>query len=66
MALRSASSPAPVIQVVQNLPLSPPPGQLPGAGWSGPSAPPPARPGSPPPLVLPPRRGTCPDQDERR
>ena len=55
MALRSVNPAGPVVQVVQNLPSSPPPpAQLPGTRQSGPAGPP-SRPGSPPPLVLPPR-----------
>ena len=42
MALRSARPGPPAVQVVQNLPPSPPPAQLPPAGWPGaPGAPPP-------------------------
>ena len=66
MALRSARPAPPAVQIVQNLPPAPPPGQLPAAGWSAPPEPPPARPGSPPPLVLPPRPGSPPDQAERQ
>jgi Superinfection immunity protein len=55
MALRSAAPAAPAVQVVQNFPPACPPAQLSGAGWAGPSGPPPLRPGVPPPLVLPPR-----------
>jgi Superinfection immunity protein len=56
MALRSVNPTGPVVQLVQHLPLPPPPpAQLPGARWAGPAGPPPARPGSAPPLVLPPR-----------
>jgi len=55
MALRSVNPAGPVVQLVQHLPPSPPPGLLPGAGWAGPARPPPARSGSAPPLVLPPR-----------
>jgi Superinfection immunity protein len=55
MALRSVSPTGPVVQLVQHLPPPPPPpGPLPGARWAGPAGPP-ARPGSAPPLVLPPR-----------
>jgi len=57
MALRPVIPPGPAVQVVQNLPPSPPPpGQLPAAGWAGPPGAAPPRPGSPPPLVLPPRQ----------
>jgi Superinfection immunity protein len=66
MALRSARPAPPAVQIVQNLPPAPPPGQLPAAGWPVPPQPPPARPGSPPPLVLPPRPGSSPDQAERQ
>jgi hypothetical protein len=65
MALRSVRPAPPAVQIVQNLPSSPPPGQLP-AGWPVPLEPPPARPGSPPPLVLPPRPGSSPDQAGRQ
>jgi len=55
MALRPVTPPAPAVQVVQNFPPSPPPpGQLPAAGQAGPPVAP-LRPGTPPPLVLPPR-----------
>ncbi len=57
LALRSVRPAGPVVQVVQHFPPSPPAGpagQLPGAGWAGPAGPP-ARPGSAPPLLLPPR-----------
>jgi hypothetical protein len=64
MALRSARPAPPAVQIVQNLPPAPPPGQLPAADWLVPPEPPPARPGSPPPLVLPPRSGSPPDQAE--
>jgi hypothetical protein len=50
MALRSVRPAPPAVQIVQNLPPSPPP----------------ARPGSPPPLILPPRPGNSPDQADRR
>lgn len=64
MALRSgppAGPPGPVVQLVQTFPLSgpvpdpPPVAELPPAGWAGPPGPPPLRPDTPPPLVLPPR-----------
>jgi Superinfection immunity protein len=59
LALRSvnpASPAGPVIQLVQTLPPSlPPAAELPApADWAGPPGPPPPRPDSPPPLVLPP------------
>jgi Superinfection immunity protein len=66
MALRSARPGTPAVQVVQNLPPSPPPGQLPPPGWPAPPGAPPARPGVPPPLSLPPRPGSGQDPAERR
>jgi hypothetical protein len=54
MALRTVRPVPPAVQVVQNVP----PGQLPPPGWSGPPGVPPASPGAPPPLILPPRPGT--------
>jgi Superinfection immunity protein len=56
MALRTVRSAPPAVQVVQNIP----PGQVPSAGWSGPPGIPPASPGPPPPLTLPPHSGTGP------
>jgi hypothetical protein len=53
LALRPVYPATPVVQVVQNLPPAPPPGQFPGAGWSGPPGPPPPRAGPPPPLQPP-------------
>ena len=44
MALRSARPAPPAVQIVQNLPPAPPPGQLPAAGWPVPPEPPPAGP----------------------
>jgi Superinfection immunity protein len=66
MALRSARPAPPAVQVMQNLPPAPPPGQLPPAGWPAPPGTPPARPGVPPPLSLPPRPGSGQDPAERR
>jgi hypothetical protein len=66
MALRSVRPGPPAVQVVQNLPLSPPPGQLPPAGWPGAPGAPPAGHGFPPPLSLPPRPGSGQDPAERR
>ncbi len=60
MALRSARAGPPVVQVVQNLPPSPPP----PAGWPALPGPPPARPGFPPPLYLLPRPGSGQDPAE--
>lgn len=62
MALRSASPAGPLVQVVQNLPpvlppaphLPPSPPQPHAADWAGPPGLAPARPGSAPPLLLPP------------
>ena len=55
LALRSVQPGGPVIQLVQTFPHSlPPAAELPPAGWAGPPGPPPSRPDSPPPLVLPP------------
>lgn len=51
MALRSAPTAGPAVQVIQN--FAPPPTPAGGAGWPGPLP----RPGVPPPLVLPPRLG---------
>ena len=65
MALRSVRPGPPAVQVVQNLPPSPPPGRLPPAGWPVPPGAPPARPGVPPPLSLPPRPGSGQDPAER-
>ena len=66
MALRSARPGPPAVQVMQNLPPSPPPRRLPPAGWPVPPGAPPARPGFPPPLSLPPRPGSGQDPAERR
>jgi hypothetical protein len=66
MALRSVRPAPPAVQVMQNLPPSPPPGWLPPAGWPVPPEAPPARPGVPPPLSLPPRPGSGQDPAERR
>jgi hypothetical protein len=66
MALRSARPGPPGVQVMQNLPPSPPPGQLRPAGWPGAPGAPPARPGFPPQLSLPPRPGSGQDPAERR
>jgi Superinfection immunity protein len=66
MALRSARPGPPTVQVMQNLPPSPPPGQLPPAGWPGAPEAPSARPGFPPQLSLPPRPGSGQDPAERR
>jgi hypothetical protein len=55
MALRSVRPVPPAVQFVQSfpppLPLPPPP----GAGWARPPGPPLPRPGTPPPLAIPPR-----------
>ena len=64
MALRSVRPAPPAVQIVQNLPPAPPPGQLPARLARAAAAA--ARPGSPPPLVLPPRPGSPPDQAERQ
>jgi len=58
MALRSVRQSGPSVQIVQNLPAPPPPGQAgitPPAGpdWAGRHSPYPVRDGFPPPLVLP-------------
>jgi Superinfection immunity protein len=57
MAFRSADQASPVVHLVQNLqPPSPPPSAQPrNTGWAGPPLPPAPRPGSAPPLTLPPR-----------
>jgi hypothetical protein len=66
MSLRSVRPAPPAVQVMQNLPPAPPPGQLPPAGWPVPPGAPPARPGVPPPLSVPPRPGSGQDPAERR
>jgi hypothetical protein len=66
MSLRSVRPVPPAVQVMQNLPPSPPPGWLPPAGWPVPPGEPPPRPGFPPPLSLPPRPGSGQDPAERR
>jgi hypothetical protein len=66
MSLRSVRPAPPAVQVMQNLPPSPPPGPLPPAGWPAPPGAPPPRPGFPPPLSLPPRPGSGQDPAERR
>jgi Superinfection immunity protein len=55
MALRSARPVSQAVQFVQNFPPQPPLAQWAGAGWAGPPGPPLPRPGTPPPLAIPPR-----------
>jgi hypothetical protein len=54
MALRSPRPFPSAMQLVQNFP-PPPPGQMAGAAWAGPAGAPLPRPGTPPPLSIPPR-----------
>jgi hypothetical protein len=58
LALRPDQPAAAGVQVIQNFAVPPPPPQFAGPGWPELAAP---RPGTPPPLVLPPHPGG--DQD---